>query len=424
MKRDYNHEIALMRYQIISPMISNLVECSSVQQFFNTASKKGIRAPDGSIRYFSVGSIERWYYKYKKGGFDALIPKRRVDSGKSRKLDNDLKNQIVYYKTHYPRTSATAIYNTLLEKGVIRKYDISLSTITRYINHLSTELNITKNQDMRRYEREHINEVWCGDTCVALWLKTDNSKSKQRVYVIALIDDASRFIVGADVFFNDNFINLMKVLKSSISKYGRPQMLNFDNGSSYRNNQMELLAARIGTTLHYNHPYTPTQKAKIERWFRTMREHWVATLNLSEYHNLDELKKSLDNYVNTYNNSPHSSLNEKTPKERYFSEPNMFKRLSTDLIDKYFLLEIERKVTADCIICIDQVEYEVDYKYARQKIKLRYSPDLKEIFVVNKDNSLSPIRLLNKVENSKIKREKIHLCEGDELEWTTPQDTV
>ena len=92
-------------------------------------------------------------------------------------------------------------------------------------------------------------------------IKSDGKK--HRVYIIALIDDASRFITGIDVFYHDNFINLMSVMKSAIAKYGRPKVFNFDNGKSYKNRQMELLAARIGTTLSYCQPYTPTGKAKI-----------------------------------------------------------------------------------------------------------------------------------------------------------------
>ena len=86
---------------------------------------------------------------------------------------------------------------------------------------------LTNNQDMRRYERPHINEVWCGDSSAGPWLKTEDGK-KHRVYVIALIDDASRFITGVDVFFNDNFVNLMSVIKSAVSKFGRPVRFNFD----------------------------------------------------------------------------------------------------------------------------------------------------------------------------------------------------
>lgn len=74
----------------------------------------------------------------------------------------------------------------------------------------------------------------------------------------------------------------MAVIRSAVSKYGRPAVFNFDNGHSYRNQQMELLAARIGSVVHYCRPYTPIQKAKIERWFRTLRDCWMSSLDMRE----------------------------------------------------------------------------------------------------------------------------------------------
>ena len=266
---------------------------------------------------------------------------------------------------------------------------------------------------MRRYECPHINEVWCGDSSVGPRL-TDSDGKKHRVYIIALIDDASRFITGIDVFYHDNFINLMSVMKSAIAKYGRPKVFNFDNGKSYKNRQMELLAARIGTTLSYCQPYTPTGKAKIERWFRTMKDQWMAALDMRDFHSLEELRGSLYAFVQQYNQSPHSSLRGLSPQDRFFSEPEQIRRLSEEDIRQNFLLEIERRVSADSVIVIDQIEYEVDYRFARQRIRLRYSPDMKEIFIVEADGTLTPIRLLNKTENALIKREKVRLCKGDE----------
>lgn len=106
------------------------------------------------------------------------------------------------------------------------------------------------------------------------------------------------------MFYNDNFINLMSVMRSAIAKYGRPKVFNFDNGKSYKNKQMELLAARIGTTLSYCQPYTPTGKAKIERWFRTMKDQWMAALDMRDFHSLEELRGSLYAFVQQYNQSP------------------------------------------------------------------------------------------------------------------------
>ena len=414
MKEELKQEIALMRYGAIAPLIAGLDEAYPSQNaFYEEVSAKGIAGPDGKVRHYAPATIEKWYLNYKKYGFDSLVPKARADAGTSRKLDDGLQEQIRYLKQNYPRMSAAAIYRQLGSNGSIVYGQVSESTVCRFVNQVQAELRQTPHRDMRRYERPHINEVWCGDSSVGPKL-TDTDGKKHRIYVIALIDDASRFITGADIFFNDNFVNLMSVMKSAIAKYGRPKVLNFDNGKSYRNRQMELLAARIGSTLSYCQPYTPTGKAKIERWFRTLKDQWMASLDMRDFHSLDELRGSLSSYVQHYNQSPHSSLHGQTPQDRFFSEPEQIRRLADGQLETDFLLEIERRVSADSVIVIDQVEYEVDYRFARQRIRLRYSPDMKDIFIVGPDGSLTPIRLLNKQENANVKREKVLLCKGDE----------
>ena len=414
MEQEKKQAVALMRYSAIAPIITGTQEdYESLSAYFRTASAKGIKAPDGSLRHYSPGTLEKWYLAYKKSGFDALIPSGRSDCGVSRKIDDDLREQIVYLKHHYPRMSAAAIYKQLRDSGSIRSGQLSESTVCRFINQLTLQERLTNNQDMRRYERPHINEVWCGDSSSGPYLKTADGK-KHRVYVIALIDDASRFVLGADVFFNDTFVNLMSVMKSAVYKYGKPKVFNFDNGSAYKNRQMELLAARIGSVINYCRPYTPTQKAKIERWFRTLKDQWMASLDMRDFHTLEELRGSLLTYIRTYNQTPHSSLKGLSPQERFFQEPELICRLSDDLIENSFLLEIERRVSADSVIVIDQVEYEVDYRFSKQRITLRYTPDMKDIFIVETDGSLTPIRLLNKQENSMVKRDKVRLTGGED----------
>lgn len=412
MDQDKKQQIALMRYSAIAPLVSGAQqEYPSLSAYFREVSARGVKAPNGEIRHYSPGTIKSWYSDYRKDGFDALIPASRSDCGVSRKIDEDLQEQIRYLKHTYPRMSAAAIYRQLQDNGSIRSGQISESTVLRFINQMMLAEKLTNNQDMRRYERPHINEVWCGDSSLGPYLTTPDKK-KHRVFVIALIDDASRFITGIDVFFNDNFVNLMSVIKSAVSKYGRPQVFNFDNGSAYKNRQMELLAARIGSTIHYCKPYTPTQKAKCERWFRTMKDQWMAQLDMKDFHTLDELRGSLLSYVREYNQRIHSSLKGKSPQERFFEEPELIRRLCTEQIEGSFLLEIERRVSADCVITIDQVEYEVDYRFAKQKVTLRYSPDMENIYVVEPDGTLTSIRLLNKQENAVVKREKVHLTGG------------
>ena len=401
-------DIALLKFQIISPLISEPDDYRSNTEFFRVASCKTYKDHSGKDVKFSEKTICGWYYDYKRDGFDALIPKGRSDLGTHRKLDDDIEENIRTLKTQYPRLPSTAIRKKLIADGIINEKDVSLSTVTRFVNKIMAEEKIRPNKDMRRYERAHINEVWCGDTSYGPYLR--NGKTRTRTYIIALLDDASRMIVSIDIFTRDNYLNLMSVIQQGVKKYGVPSVFNFDNGANYKSGQMKLLAARIGSAIRYNKPYGPQGKAKLERWFRTMKDHWMSTLSNEQLNDINLLRESLLKYVNEYNHSKHSSLKGLSPKERYFQEANRIRRISDQLIHDSFLLEVERKVSTDCVVSIDSVEYEVHYSYARKRIKIRYNSDLSEVYVVDGDN-LVPIKLLNKIENSTIHREKVKFYE-------------
>ena len=411
MTDEKRQEYALMRYGIIAPAVNHtLPDEISLQRYWEEASGKEYIDPDGRKRRFTAKTIQRWYYFYMNNGLDGLITQPRTDVGKFRKIDMDIREHILCLKQQYPRIPATEIHRSLIENGYIRKADVSLSTITRQVNQLKKEQSLPAQTDMRRYERPHINEVWCADSCVGP--KVLLNGTKQRIYIIAIIDDASRFITGADVFTQDNFVSLMGVMKSATAKYGIPKVWNFDNGSSYKNLQMELLAARIGSVIHYCKPYTPTQKAKIERWFLTLRNKWLGVTDLSRFSSLDEIRNSLHEFVQRYNQTVHSSLDGKSPEQRFFSEPERIRRLSTEETETTFLLELERRVSLDAVLVIDKVEYEVDSRFAGRRIRLRCAPDMKQVYVVETDGTLTPIRVLNKQENAVAKRNKVYLSEG------------
>ena len=155
-------------------------------------------------------------------------------------------------------------------------------------------------------------------------------------------------------------------------------------------------------------------KSKIERWFLTLRMQYLASLDMRRFHSIGEMRSDFAAYVARYNQTPHSSLDGMTPQDRFFSEPEQIRRLSEDDIDHSFLLEVERRVSSDSVITIDRTEYEVHYRYAKQRIRLRYSPDMAKVLVVEPSGELTPIRLLNKRENALVKRERVRLSDGGE----------
>ena len=146
-------EVALMRYSAIVPLITGLQDdYSSLADFFRDVSKKGVMAPDGTIKHYAPATMKKWYQNYKQDGFNSLLPTGRSDIGKPRKIDDELQEQIRYLKNNYPRMSAAAIFRQLHDSGSIVSEELSESSVNRYINLLAHELKTTTRQDMRRYE--------------------------------------------------------------------------------------------------------------------------------------------------------------------------------------------------------------------------------------------------------------------------------
>lgn len=411
MEENIRNQIALFRYGVLAPYIQRQVDTNLPWTFFKDAADKKYQYIDGTFRSVSSTSMGRWLKIYNEKGFDGLKPIKRSDIGKQRKIDDDLSEKITYYVKEYPRLPATQIYEKLINSNEITSKEVSLSTVTRFVSNLKKNEDLKPIVEYKRYEKEHINEVWYGDTTYGPYITIDGKKV--RVYIIALIDDASRKITGCEAFLEDNYINLMKVIKSAISTCGKPKLFSFDNGSNYRSNQMSLLGARIGVAINYCPPYTPTSKSKIERFFKTLKDHYLCLIRPNDYHNLESFNEDLRAYIQKYNTSSHSSLEDNmSPNDRFYKESNIIIEVDQETIEKSFLLELERKVSPDNVVIIDNKEYEVDYHYQNQKILLRYSPDLSKVYVVDKnDDSLKEIKLLDKKSNSSVKRKKISLSE-------------
>ena len=89
-----------------------------------------------------------------------------------------------------------------------------------------------------------------------------NNKS-ETVYLVHIIDDASRLIVGEALTFHDTAIFFQNVLKKAIKTYGVPKVLYVDNGAPYANGQLSLICANLGIHLIHAKPYSPRRERKM-----------------------------------------------------------------------------------------------------------------------------------------------------------------
>jgi len=250
---------------------------------------------------------------------------------------------------------------------------------------------------------EHVNDCWQSDTSDGPYITIDGQK--KRAKLIMFIDDKSRMITGFDFFFNDTALNMQSVLKKAVKTYGIPKKLFVDNGGPYSNKQLSLICASLGIILINAKPYSPESKAKIERSFRTIKDGWMRCTDWNDFKTLEDVKKSLKDFMyNNYINKKHSSTNE-TPNERWHNEYDLVNYKKEEDVDKMFLQRVKRKVRKDMTIKLENTYYEVPFKYVGKTIDFRYDPeDLDEIYVFDNEEQKEACKKVDKVSNSKIKR--------------------
>lgn len=197
----------------------------------------------------------------------------------------------------------------------------------------------------------------------------------------------------------------MPAARTGIKTYGKPKKLFVDNGGPYANKQLSLICASLGVQLIHAKPYSPESKAKIERSFRTIKDGWLRCTDWNSFITLDDVKKSLSDFIyNNYINTIHSSTNQ-TPNERWHNEYKNVVFLDEKYIDEAFLHRIKRKVRNDRTVKINNSFFEVPFKYVRQTIEIRYDPnDLNVVFIFEDNTLIDTCYPVDKVANSKVKR--------------------
>ena len=395
-------EIGHFRFALIAPVIQGTFCEPSAAAYYRRITASPLTIPGGETIRYQPGTLEKWVEYYRKGGIDALMPKTRADKGSTRTLTDTAIEEIYRLKAKYPRLNATQIYYRLVEERFIPP-TVSVAAVQRFIKRQDLKsarnLNI---KDRKAFEEEFFGGLWQADTCYLPHI-TEGGKSR-RTYLIMIIDDHSRLIVGGRIFYNDNAYNFQKVLKDAISTYGIPTKLYLDNGSSYSNQQLTLICGSVGTVELHTPVRDGASKGKVERNFRTLKNRWLHGLDTSQILTLEEFNQELAAYIRKHNTTIHSATG-KTPMDRFLaSKDRIHAPKSGEWLDECFQNRIFRKVNNDACISIDGIYYDAPPQFISMKVDVRYLPGQMEDAYILYEGLHYPLNRTDKVANGKTKR--------------------
>lgn len=131
------------------------------------------------------------------------------------------------------------------------------------------------------------------------------------MYLVAIIDHYSRYIVGWDVFNSLDAENAMGVLKRAIMQQGKPEIINSDQGSQFTCALWTEYLESENIRISMDGKGRATDNIFIERFWRTVKQDYVY---LHPAENGTYLFKGLKMFIDYYNNQkPHQGIGRAIP---------------------------------------------------------------------------------------------------------------
>ena len=140
--------------------------------------------------------------------------------------------------------------------------------------------------------------------------------SKGFMYLTAIIDVYSRFVVAWDVNNTLDAENCLNVLKMAITKYGKPEIINSDQGSQFtsalwidflESDENKIQISMDGKGRAKDNIY-------IERFWRTVKYDYVY---LRPAENGHELYAGLNAFIHRYNHKRHQGIARRIPSDLF-----------------------------------------------------------------------------------------------------------
>ena len=168
-------------------------------------------------------------------------------------------------------------YRQLFRVGTHRTTQAAISrgikTTERNVRKIFEEKNlycfklkkVEKNHE-KRFHAKYAGQLWHTD--LHYLNKIDNVQN----YLIAFIDDCTRYVVHWEVIDEKTSIASALALAHALEKEKKPKTITIDNGGEFIGKEFQHVLDEKGIECFRTHPYTPEENGKIERFWDTLEK--------------------------------------------------------------------------------------------------------------------------------------------------------
>jgi len=258
-------------------------------------------------------TVSAWRKQYRDGGVTVMC--RRPGSAGTRRICKQLEERIVAHREAHPEHGVRRIRDDLRrEEGLA----VSAETVRTTVNEAGLgnppPTPHRRPPQVRRFERSLPNALWQID------IFTFHLKRMYPVYLIGIIDDHSRFMVGWGLYRRQTADAVLEVVKGAIGQWGAPREILSDNGRQFvawrGKTRFQKVLKQQGIGHVRSAPHHPMTLGKIERFWQTI---WREFLEEAVFASFADSCQRLDHWIGYYNHQrPHQGIDGASPADRFY----------------------------------------------------------------------------------------------------------
>jgi putative transposase len=158
---------------------------------------------------------------------------------------------------------------------------------------------------------ERVNQVWCSDV-------TFIPMAKGFLYLVVIMDWVSRTVLAWRLSNTLGAEFCVEALEEALSRYGRPEIFNTDQGSQFTSDDFTGTLQRHAITISMDGKGRYMDNIFVERLWRSLKYEEVY---LNAYASVAEAKAGISAWLGFYNEErQHQSLGYRTPRQAYEAE--------------------------------------------------------------------------------------------------------
>jgi transposase InsO family protein len=271
----------------------------------------------------SKHTLYLWQKCFTREGPAGLMEKPRGTRTGSH-LPELTKRTILMLKESHPDWGCQRISDMLMRGPALPASPTAVAKVLREAGYAPEEVPTRPHEPkVHSFERARPNQLWQTDLFTFM-LKRQN----RRVYLVAFMDDHSRFIVGYGLHASQSTALVLEVLRAAIAGFGTPEEVLTDNGTQYVTWRGKSAFAKEcdkrGIRQIVASPHRPQTLGKIERFWGTV---WRECVETAVFLDLGDARQRIGLFIDHYNfQRPHQGIDGSTPADRFFGAADEVKR--------------------------------------------------------------------------------------------------